>query len=410
MVSFCQDARSSRAALAGLFVVLAGCRDEQAGPRGRSQKPSPARSEAAPATGPRTVTLTYQSGATWAEGAILYIGASVEPSPPVAGQPVTIRNFFKAQKQPPPGYHFFAHLVDVATGQMLGNLDHDIRGAEDTASWEVGRVIEDAQAINFPQLPPGQKPRLLIGFWQGNQRLPVDQPDAHDGLQRMLGPTLDGETGGSLPEYVVQKTPQPPTLDGILDDPVWANAKPVELVQSFDGRKPALKTLARMLFDDKNLYVSFDCEDPDVWGTLKNRDESIYNEEVVEIFLDADANGRTYNELEVSPNNTIFDAYFPARRQGMDLSWDSGMRSAVKVRGTVNDNRDRDEGWSVEMVIPFATLSTLPHTPPQHGDRWRFNLYRLEHLNRSQVEGQAFSPLFLGDFHNLPRFGWLVFE
>jgi hypothetical protein len=44
------------------------------------------------------------------------------------------------------------------------------------------------------------------------------------------------------------------------------------------------------------------------------------------------------------------------------------------------------------------------------GDRWRFNLYRLEHVGRRAVEGQSFSPLFVGDFHQLSRFGWLVFD
>jgi hypothetical protein len=94
----------------------------------------------------------------------------------------------------------------------------------------------------------------------------------------------------------------------------------------------------------------------------------------------------------------------------MDLSWDSGLKSAVKIRGTLNDPSDRDQGWSVEMRIPMARLAEVPHLPPRRGDRWRFNLYRLEHLDRKRVEGQAFSPLFVGDFHYLPRFGWLVFE
>ncbi|HYX90877.1 MAG TPA: hypothetical protein VE782_04910, partial [Myxococcaceae bacterium] len=65
---------------------------------------------------------------------------------------------------------------------------------------------------------------------------------------------------------------------------------------------------------------------------------------------------------------------------------------------------------TVEMRIPYAPLAQVPHVPPQPGDRWRFNLYRLEHVGRSRVEGQAFSPLYVGDFHNLARFAWLVFE
>ena len=70
---------------------------------------------------------------------------------------------------------------------------------------------------------------------------------------------------------------------------------------------------------------------------------------------------------------------------------------------------DRDRGWSVEMRIPWERLHSVPQAPPRPGDRWRFNAYRLEHHRRSQVEGLAFSPLFKGDFHHLPRFGWLKF-
>ena len=97
--------------------------------------------------------------------------------------------------------------------------------------------------------------------------------------------------------------------------------------------------------------------------------------------------------------------------RGMPVeAWESGMKTAVKVRGTVNDPSDRDDGWTAVMQIPIASLSEVPNVPPKVGDRWRFNAYRLEHLQRRQVEGQAFSPLFIGDFHALPRFGWLAFK
>jgi hypothetical protein len=86
------------------------------------------------------------------------------------------------------------------------------------------------------------------------------------------------------------------------------------------------------------------------------------------------------------------------------------VKTALKVRGTLDNPADRDEGWTVELQIPFARLAEVPNVPPKKGDRWRFNLYRLEHLERRAVEGQAFSPLFVGDFHALSRFGWLTFE
>jgi hypothetical protein len=289
---------------------------------------------------------------------------------------------------------------------MLGNADHEIQdGAAPLASWPVGKVIEDVHTVPMPDGPV----RVLLGFWRGDDRLPVDDARAQDGSNRMLGPTLGGGAS-DLPEYKVSRAKKAPAIDGVLDDDAWKGATSVRLVGSFDGRPGLLRTDARLVYDDTHLYVAFDVEDPDLWGTLRDRDASIYEQEVVEIFLDANADGRTYNELEVSPHNVIFDAYFPARRQGMDLSWDSGMKTAVKVRGTLDDPSDRDEGWTVELAIPFNKLAEVPHIPPQKGDRWRFNLYRLEHHDRRQVEGQAFSPLFIGDFHALPRFAWLTFQ
>jgi hypothetical protein len=397
--------RFARSYLPMALALLAAtsCRDEQAGPRRRVAAPAPA---AARILDVLPSDLSYRSAATWADGAVRYHGTRVRPSRPRPGEHVTLTHFFEALKAPPGGWRFFTHLVDPDTGAMLLNADHEIQdGALPLERWPVGRIVVDEHSV---AVPPGAA-QVVLGFWQGESRLGVDQPDAHDGQGRVLGPRLGG-IATSLPEYFVRRTAKPPAIDGDLGDPAWRDAQPAQLRGSLDGREASLRTTARLLYDDRNLYVAFDVEDPDVWGTLMGRDEPIYTQEVVEIFLDADGDGATYNELEISPNNVVFDAYFPARRQGMDLSFDSKTTTAVKVRGTLNDASDRDEGWTVEMRIPYEPLAKVPHVPPALGDRWRFNLYRLEHVGRRSVEGQAFSPLFIGDFHHLPRFGWLVFD
>lgn len=393
-------------ALATLAVALASsaCRDEQAGPKPRSASlPSPKLLDSAPED------LTFTSGATWAGGAVRYLGTRVaQPRP---GQPPVVAHYFRAEAPPPAGYQFFVHVIDPATGQMLANADHEIQGgAAPLARWPVGKVIEDVHPVPVPK-GVGQV-QLLLGFWAADARLPVDDPKAQDGLQRMLGPVLSLGVAPPLPEYHARRAPKPPQIDGSLADAVWNEATPVQLAGSFDGRKPTLTTTARLLYDDQSLYVAFDVEDPDVWGTLRERDDPIYTQEAVEVFLDANGDGKTYDEIEVSPNNTLFDAYFPARRMDMDLSWDSGVRSAAKVNGTLNDPSDRDQGWTVEMQIPIQRLAEVPNVPPRSGDRWRFNLYRLEMHGREPTkgEGMAFSPLYVGDFHNLLRFGWLVFD
>lgn len=392
-----------------LAIGLFGCRDEQAGPRPRASSLPPAVATQAQTTDAAPAELTFRSGATWAGGAVEYLGTQVSPKELVPGQPVRLQHYFRANAAPPQGYRFFVHLVDDA-GQMVANVDHEPQdGAAPLERWPVGKILMDSHSV---VLPPGAgKVRVLLGFWQGNTRLPVDSPSAQDGEQRMLGPVLSAGQP-EVPEYLVRRASKAPEIDGDLGDPAWASAQEVILTRSFDGGPAQLRTSVRLLFDDQNLYVAFDCADPDVWGTLMKNDDPIYNEEVVEIFLDANGDGRGYNELQVSPNNVTFDAMFVARRSNLEeaMRWSSGMKTAVKVKGTLNQPEDRDEGWSAELRIPMASLADVPQLPPKAGDRWRFNVYRLEHLGRRAVEGQAFSPLRVGDFHHLPRFGWLTFQ
>ncbi|MEN9797868.1 MAG: hypothetical protein RL653_1564 [Pseudomonadota bacterium] len=381
---------------------LSGCRDELAGPKNR-RAPSAASSTGTPAPG-------AAAGATLGGGTLRYKGSRVMTGLGNARDGVQVIHQFEALKPPPAGYRFFVHLVDEASGEILQNVDHDFQGgALPLEQWKVGETVEDRHAFRIPPSPSG-KVRLVLGFWNDAGRLPVDQPSAHRGDQRLLGPALE-LTRDELPVYKAPKAAAPPTVDGVLDDAAWEKAPVVQLKGSYDGRSVSLRTLARVTWDDQFVYVGFDCEDPDAWGTLSKRDDPIYNEEVVEVFLDANGDGKTYNELQVSPNNVQFDAAFVAYRSDLDAAraWQSSYTTAVKVRGTANDASDKDEGWSAELRIPISELMEVPQVPPRPGDRWRFNLYRLEHVGRRQVEGQAFSPLFKGDFHHLPRFGWLEF-
>ncbi len=50
------------------------------------------------------------------------------------------------------------------------------------------------------------------------------------------------------------------------------------------------------------------------------------------------------------------------------------MKSAVTWKGTLNDYRDQDEWWQLEVVIPFQSLHLQRGSSPQSGDRWLFHL------------------------------------
>lgn len=395
-----------------IATVTAGCRDEQAGPR-PPPKPASNRGRVPRAPSPSAVLdhppseLSWRSSAVFG-GALRYLGSRVTPERPEPGADAVVSHFFEVLGAIPPDHELFVHAVDPASGQMRQNLDHPFAGgAASLDALPIGKVVVDTHRVPIPA--DGSPFRLMLGFYRGEERLTVQPAEAEDGQRRAVGPLI-ATRREELPTYRAVYVSEPPRIDGRLDDAAWTAAKELTLVGSFDGRRPRVRTTARLVWDDAALYVAFDCEDPDVWGTLLERDAPIYEQEVVEVFLDADADLRTYNELEVSPNDVVFDAYFPAYREGMDRAWDSGVTTAVRVRGTLNAPDDRDQGWAAELRIPFARLAKVPNVPPKPTDRWRFNLYRLEHHGRQQIEGQAFSPLGVGDFHHLRRFGWLEFD
>ena len=218
-----------------------------------------------------------------------------------------------------------------------------------------------------------------------------------------------GASAQSLPVYEVARVTSSINIDGKLDEKAWADTPLVgTFVNNRDGSRSELQTEARVLYDDRFIYFAFRVVDQNVWATMKRRDEHLWLEEVVEVFLQANPSIPNYIELEVNPLGTMLDIYLIDRRKPLHYeSWNSEhLRWAVQVEGTV-DGQDGDRGWSCEIALPFEDIASATHVPPQPGDRWRMNLYRVE--QKPKVAELAWSPTLQDDFHVLPRLGEIVF-
>ena len=212
-----------------------------------------------------------------------------------------------------------------------------------------------------------------------------------------------------LPVYQVVRTNGPIKVDGKLDDAAWKRAPLIgEFVNTADGSKSKYRTEARVLYDDNYMYFAFRCADENIWATMKVRDQHLWDEEVVEVFLQADPNQPSYIELEVNPLGTMLDIYLLDVRKPLHYeSWNSEkLRWAVQVNGTV-DGKPGDREWTCEIALPMEDIVTAPHLPPHPGDRWRMNLYRGE--QRPTPANLAWSPTLKDDFHIPQRFGEIVF-
>jgi hypothetical protein len=198
-------------------------------------------------------------------------------------------------------------------------------------------------------------------------------------------------------------------VDGRLDDAGWAG---VPLVSAFvkpqDGAElpDADRPEAKMTWDDTYLYVGFTVPDRVIASAFTGRDAKLWEADVVEIYLDPQADGANYLELQVAPTGEIFDALFASRRSP---AWEEAapaftidMVAKVDVKGSLNTADDVDTAWTVEVAIPWAQIPGAGG-PPAPDASWSVNLYRLD-----QGFHAAWSPAG-NDYHNLSGFGRVTF-
>ena len=113
------------------------------------------------------------------------------------------------------------------------------------------------------------------------------------------------------------------------------------------------------------------------------RDAVIFQDHDFEVFLDPGGDTHEYYELEVNALGTAWDLFLvkPYRDGGPALhAWDiAGLRVGVDVRGTLNRPGDRDEGWTVELALPWETLREAApgRRAPRDGEQWRLNFSRV---------------------------------
>lgn len=228
------------------------------------------------------------------------------------------------------------------------------------------------------------------------------------GAERSRLPCADGE----VVRYTALRTREAPVIDGQLNETVWQQATwSSRYVDILTGGPTVHDTRAAIVWDDENLYLAIRVEEPLVRAQFTERNSPIYQENDVEVFIGgADA----YYEFEINARNTIYEVFFiwqeayermgfsrapefaRTNLQGFNgvgfkshprgLRWGHfnwqfpGLKTAVHVDGTLNNDADRDRGWTVELAFPWAGMKWLATDgralPPRNGDEWRIDLSR----------------------------------
>jgi len=216
-----------------------------------------------------------------------------------------------------------------------------------------------------------------------------------------------------IARYTAHRVPERIRIDGKLDEAVWQRApRSPRFVDIITGGRTLHDTHAMVVWDETNLYIAYRIEEPLVHAKYTNHNDPIYYDNDVEFFI---AGRDAYYEFELNAFNTSYEVFFiwddayekggfaktpEFARAGLkpfngvgftkhprggrlgNFNWIfPGKQTAVHIDGTVNDDKDRDRGWTVELAFPWKGLAWLAKAdnrplPPREGDVWRMDFSR----------------------------------
>ena len=212
--------------------------------------------------------------------------------------------------------------------------------------------------------------------------------------------------------YPCPRAMTPISIDGVLDEQGWEYAQVVrEFSLPPEHHVPTNATRAWITWDNRFLYFAFDATDPDVKAIRTERDSQTHKDDVLEFFFKTDPEEPDYYNIEINALGAFMDGYnTPDRAFGKD--WDcAGIKVGVNVDGTLNNPADEDQGWQLEVAIPFSCLPTLSGVAPEAGDVWMFHFARIDRSERLEENRELIStaPLATTWFHNDEKWLPLVF-
>ena len=163
------------------------------------------------------------------------------------------------------------------------------------------------------------------------------------------------------------RTDTPPAIDGQLDEEIWGAADVVDdfyEVRPIEFRAPSQRTQVFVLYDQDNLYIAaklWDEQPEAVTAQILRQGSNIEADDYFGVILDPFHDRRSGYLFQVNPNGVRADAIYENTTQ-TQANWEGIWQADASVV---------EDGWVVEMAIPFKTLSFDPSR-----EAWGINFTR----------------------------------
>lgn len=213
--------------------------------------------------------------------------------------------------------------------------------------------------------------------------------------------------------YEIKRAPSKIVIDGKLTEAAWkqaGSAGDFHFPWSTDGEKE--QTIAKMLWDDQYLYVSYYCKDRHISALETKRHGPVSKDDCVEIFISPNPQQvRNYYTFKINAIGTMLNRCRTSWWTGPPTWEPDGVDYRTSFHGLAEKRESPDDHhWIVEMAIPFANFKKdAAHTPPKDGDEWRLNLNRTGGMTNKQSSSWSLINSPKPAFHTPEAFGSVRF-
>jgi transcriptional regulator with XRE-family HTH domain len=194
------------------------------------------------------------------------------------------------------------------------------------------------------------------------RNLGISLSGAFIGLTALAASAIAAPAGAKTAAAV--KIMEPIALDGILAEPAWGQAPELGEFIQFEPRRGApasLKTVFKVLYDHKAVYIGVLCYDPEpdkIAARVAKRDGDLREDDAVVVCLDTFLDRRNCYFFMTNLLGTQFDGRFVENGVTQDATWDGFWKSAA---------RKTEFGWSAEFAVELRSLKYQPGTDVSWG-------------------------------------------
>lgn len=219
----------------------------------------------------------------------------------------------------------------------------------------------------------------------------------------------DHDTAGKT--IVIRKTADFP-ISGDTTSANWRSTKWILLPQRSSAGQH-YKTRIKLLYSATGLYFLYYCEDKKLTATMQSDFLDLWNEDVIEVFLQPDKHNAAYLEYELSPLNYELPIII-FNEKGRLNSWqpfhydaDRKTRHITTIQGGEKKPNAVAESWIAEFFIPYSLMKPVLQKNPVSGTTWKGNLYRIDYDAGEALWSWQINS---GNFHEFEKFGNFQFE